>query len=91
MSLPAFSSATCKRLGVFAVLALLAGCTAPQQTAVVVTSPPAPRFGSGPIAAYDSYALAMFKPTAVSTTANPAITDIIAEAKVPASRGKALN
>lgn len=63
MKLPSTVTSALKRAGLCATLALLGGCAATGRPVVVeVTSPPVPSFGSGPIAAYDAYARAMFLP-----------------------------
>ena len=64
ISIPAF----CLRAGAIAAVVLLAGCAHPAEPVVEVTSPPPPRFGSGPIVAYDAYAAPFYTaPTAVAT------------------------
>jgi hypothetical protein len=68
MKLPSTVTLALKRAGLCAGLALLGGCAAPGRPVVEVTSPPAPRFGSGPIAAYDAYARAMFLPATGNVT-----------------------
>ncbi len=68
MSFPPCFISALKRAGLCATLALLGGCAATSRPVVEVTSPPAPRFGSGPIAAYDAYARAMFLPATGNET-----------------------
>lgn len=68
MKLPSNVTSALRRAGLCAALALLGGCAAPGRPVVEVTSPPAPRFGSGPIAAYDAYARAMFLPATGNET-----------------------
>jgi hypothetical protein len=60
MSFPSFLLFVLKRGGLLVVVVLLGGCATTTPVALEVTSPPAPRIGSGPIAAYDAYASAMF-------------------------------
>ena len=49
-----------KYAAIGATLSLLAGCTTPAPVTANVISPPSPRVGTGPIAAYDKYAFALF-------------------------------
>jgi hypothetical protein len=51
-------SKTALRLLLPVTIAVLAGCQAPPPR-VGVSSPPPPRFGSAPVAAYDDYALVL--------------------------------
>ncbi len=80
MSFPSCLTSALQRAGLCAALVLLGGCAATDRQVVEVTSPPAPRFGSGPIAAYDAYARAMFLPatgaemeTLITTVDRPSV------------------
>jgi hypothetical protein len=57
-----------RRTGLLTGLLLLGGCVAPERPVLEVASPPAPRIGSAPIAAYDAYARALFSPADGSET-----------------------
>lgn len=92
MKHPSTLTSALRRIWPCIAILLLGGCASSSRPVVEVTSPPAPRFGSGPIAAYDAYARAMFFPatgkesaTLVSTVGRPSVkTQLMVGEKRPA-------